>query len=79
MFVHDGCMNARRTFAGFRYIKQPPSYNRIDHLAVSKIVGQIIWLICVHVANDHMNICDIKYLPGNESERASTYVSTDNS
>ena len=41
--------------------KQPPSYNRIDDLAVSKIIGQIIWLICLQTANDHINICDIKY------------------
>ena len=29
------------------------------------------------VFNDHMDICDVKYLLGNESKRSSNYVSID--
>ena len=36
-----------------------------------------IWLICLQVGNDHMDIRDIKYSPGKESKRASNYFLID--
>ena len=34
-------------------------------MAFSKNIAQII-----QVSNDHMDICDMKYLPGNESKKS---------
>ena len=43
-------------------------------------IGKIsLWLICLHVGNDHIGICDIKYSPKNESKTTSNYVLIDTS
>ena len=34
-------------------------------LATYKNIGEIIWLFCLYVVSDHMNICNIKCLSGN--------------
>ena len=36
-----------------------------------------MWLIRLHVVNDHMDICDIEYVSGNESKGASKLVCID--